>query len=116
MVAHLSGELKHLSRDFPTELGVLEVTATEMRKMTSTQVAKDSIDDATVRTVGSHMTHTTDTAKRFYQHLQGQKESVEAFRVINGDATKEELPCIAPPAKKQRQKWLAAEEEVLSAG
>ena len=28
----------------------------------------------TVRLVASHMTHAADTAKRFYQHLQGEKE------------------------------------------
>ena len=47
-VGHLSEELKALSKDFPTEFGVLKVTATEMRKLTSTQVAKESTDEAAV--------------------------------------------------------------------
>ena len=51
--------------------------------MTATAVAQTSGDKATVRNVASHMTHTAETAKRFYQHLQGRESSVTAYATIN---------------------------------
>ena len=49
-VTHLSEELSRLSRDFPTQHGVLKVSSTDMRKMSSTAVAATK-DDATIRSV-----------------------------------------------------------------
>ena len=66
----------------PTELGVINITATEMKNLTSTQIATDE-DEATVRLVASHMTHAADTVKRFYQHLQREKENVTVFNKIS---------------------------------
>ena len=76
-VAHLSDELKSLSKDFPTEFGVQNVTATEMQKLTS---AKVSADEAAVQTIASHMTHSQE---RFYQHLESEEDSVVAYATIN---------------------------------
>ena len=100
-VAHLSDDLRALSKDFPTELGVINMTATEMRKLTSTTVATESHDEATVRNVASHMSHTTDTARRFYQHLQGEEKRVSAYATINNkhplEEGEEELTQMATP-------------------
>ena len=76
-VAHLSDELKSLSKDFPTEFGVQNVTATEMQKLTS---AKVSADEAAVQTIASHMTRSQE---RFYQHLESEEDSVVAYATIN---------------------------------
>jgi len=53
----------------PPRLGILDVTATEMRKLTATHVACEQ-SDTTVRLVASHMTHDAETARKHYQHLQ----------------------------------------------
>ena len=120
-VAHLSDDLRALSKDFPTELGVINVTATDMRKMTATGVAEESTDEATVRNVATHMSHSADTARRFYQHLQGEERSVTAYTTINGKRPAEELTQMVPTEeltqmvrpKKQRQTWLEAENDIL---
>ena len=44
-----------------TELGEININATDMRKLTSTKVAVEE-DNATARTVASHMTHSISPA------------------------------------------------------
>ena len=113
-VTHISDDLVALSKSFPTSLGVISVTATDMRKFTATHVAKDGATPETIRTVATHMTHSEDTAKRYYQHLQGADESVEAFSVMSRKRppTEEDLP-IVPRLKKARRKWNGPEEDTL---
>ena len=69
-VAHIADELRALTKHYPTALGVVSMTTTQMRKLTATEVARDESDEA-VRTVATHMTHGHDTAKKYYQHLEG---------------------------------------------
>ena len=118
-VAHLSDELRALSKDFPTELGVIKVTATDMRKMTATEVAQTSGNEATVRNVASHMTHTAETAKRFYQHLQERERSVTAYTTINKNKRtleeEEEDNLTQLRLKKPRQAWKEEEKDTLIA-
>ena len=81
-VTHLSDELARLSRDFPTQHGVLKVSSTEMRKMSSTAVASTK-DDAMIRSVANHLTHDPSTAKAYYQHVHGSKNSLQAYNTLN---------------------------------
>ena len=67
-VTHISDDLITLSKSFPTSLGVISVTATDMRKFTATHVAKEGATAETIRTVATHMTHSEDTARRYYQY------------------------------------------------
>ena len=71
----LSDDLRALLKDFPTECGVLNITATS--------VAEEGSDEATVRNVASHMSHTAETARTFYQNMQGDERSVATYTVIN---------------------------------
>ena len=80
-VAHLSDDLRALSKDFPTSMGVLKLTATNMRKLTATGVAAEGTEDM-VRKVAAHMTHGEDTARKYYRHLQGVAESVNAYTEV----------------------------------
>ena len=43
-----------------------------------------------MRNVLSHMSLTADTARRFYQHLQGEERSVTAYATINNKSSLEE--------------------------
>ena len=79
-VAHSSDDLRALSKDFPTSMGVLKLTATNMRKLTATGVAAEGTEDM-VRKVAAHMTHGEDTRK-YYRHLQGVAESVNAYTEV----------------------------------
>ena len=78
-IAHLAYDLKGLSKDFPTSLGVINVTSTHVRKLTSTYVAANGATDASIRTVATHMTHDPSTARKYYQHVEGVSKSVEAY-------------------------------------
>ncbi len=83
LITNCSEDLRLLSKAFSTEHGELRCTPTKMRKLTSTQVAKESKEEATIQAVATHMTHSTDTAKHFYQQLQSTSASVKAFDLIN---------------------------------
>ena len=98
-VTHLSEDLLLLSKLFQTEYGEIKCTATEMRKLTSTKVAMESKDKTTVRALVSHMTHSTDTAKAYYQQLQGTSESVKVFNIINS-----KVPDAVPGKRPRRMK------------
>ena len=78
-VAHLSEDLRLLSKDFPTALGEMTMTSTKMRKLTATHVATSGATDDTIRKVAAHMSHGTETARRYYQHIEGEMESLQAF-------------------------------------
>ena len=113
---HISEDLRLFSKDYPTELGVIEMTSTEMRKLTSTKVAEER-DDITVRVIASHITHTAETAKKYYQHIQGVGQSVAAYGAIGwkrGAEDEEQNVHLEPKIKLGRKKWLKREEEVLS--
>ena len=69
-IAHLAYDLKGLSKDFPTSLGVINVTSTQMLKLTSTYVAANGATDASIRTVATHMTHDPSTASPIQNILQ----------------------------------------------
>ena len=77
----MSDDLRALSKDFPTSMGVLKLTATNMRKLTATGVAAEGTEDM-VRKVAAHMTHGEDTARKYYRHLQGVAESVNAYTEV----------------------------------
>ena len=115
-IAHSACELKGLSKDFPTSLGVINVTSTQMRKLTSTYVAANGATDASIRTVATHMTHDPSTARKYYQHLEGVSKSVEAYDDITRkrSAPEEEVLSFQPKLKK-RKLWLQEEEEALKA-
>ena len=84
-----------------------------MRKILATNVAATS-DDATVRRVGQHMTHDTETAKRYYQQMQGRKNSVEAYEALNTIQVKpREDDDVEPNFPKKRKIWSSEEEDVL---
>ena len=114
-VAHLSDDLKALSKDFPTTLGVVNMTTTQMRKLTSTQVAAEGATDATIRTVATHMTHGADTARKYYQHLEGVSQSVAAFGEISRkrSADPAENDELIVPKLKKRKMWLKEEEQEI---
>ena len=113
-VAHLSCELRVLSKDFPTSLGAINVTSTKMRKLTSTYVAANGASDATIRTVATHMTHAPDTARKYYQHLEGITKSVQAYDDITTRTRgAEEEPLPIQPRPKRRRLWAPEEEEAL---
>ena len=99
-------------------------TATEMRKLTSTNVAADGSEDL-VWKVAAHMTHGEDTARKYYRHMQGIKESVNAYEATATTSTsgigqkrpasqvEEKENEISMPKLKKRVKWLQEEEEKL---
>ena len=112
-VAHVSEDLSALSQEFPTQSGRLNVTATEMRKMTATDIARDGADNATIRELATHMSHSEMTARRYYQRIEGEDGSVRAFGAISGKRQAEERTQMGPPPKKARRKWSTEEEEQL---
>ena len=71
-MAQILDDLRALLKHFPTLMGTLKVTATEMRKLTSTNVATNGSEDL-FRKVAAHMTHGEDTARKYYHHIQGVK-------------------------------------------
>ena len=103
-IAHLAYDLKGLSKDFPTSLGVINVTSTQMRKLTSTYVAANGATDASIRTVATHMTHDPSTARKYYQHVEGVSKSVEAYDDITKKrrGADEEILSFQPKPKKRR--------------
>ena len=117
-VAHISDDLRALSKDFPTALGTIAMTATEMRKLTATNVAAAGSEEL-VRKVAAHMTHGEDTAKKYYRHIQGVAESVNKYEVTAGGvgvkrkAPEEEKENYYLPKMKKRIKWLPEEEEAI---
>ena len=87
-----------------------------MRKLTATQVANDGASDEIVRNVATHMTHSADTARKYYQHLEGVAQSVEAYTEISRKrfAHEEQQEAIVVPKLKRRKMWLPEEEDVLN--
>jgi hypothetical protein len=115
-VTHLSDDLRLLSNTIHTEHGELVCTATQMRKLTATQIAQESTDESTVRTVATHMTHSTDVAKSYYQQLQSSSASAKAFEIITEQQT--DMVLSKEPVlkvKKVKRMWLKEEEDVLRA-
>ena len=53
------------------------------RKLTSTYVAANGASDATIRTVATHMTHAANTARKYYQHVEGVTKSIQAYDDIS---------------------------------
>ena len=96
VVAHLTEDLRLLSKDFLTALGEMTMTSTQMRKLTSTHVAASGSTDDTIRKVAAHMTHGTDTARRYYQHMEEELQSIQAFDTIarKRSANKDEEPVV----------------------
>ena len=56
VVAHLSEDLRLLTKDFPMALGEMKMITTQMRKLTSTHVAVSGAIDDTIRNGAAHMT------------------------------------------------------------
>ena len=116
-VTHISEELRLLSKEFPMELGEIRMTATAMRKLSATEVAKTS-DSGTVQSVASHMTHSANTADRFYHHIQGVSNSIAAYDVLMKKCPREDadedLELEPLPKKTTRRKWLPEEESILN--
>ena len=112
-VAHLSDDLRALSKDFPTTLGVVNMTTTKMRKLTSTQVAAEGATDATIRTVATHMTHGTDTTRKYYQHLEGVGQSEISRKRPADPAENDEPGELIVPTLKKRKMWLKQEEQEI---
>ena len=110
-IAHLAYDLKGLSKDFPTSLGVINVTSTQMRKLTSTYVAANGATDASIRTVATHMTHDPSTARKYYQHVEGVSKSVEDYDDITKKrrGADEEILSFQPSRRKEdcgrMKKW-----------
>ena len=77
-VSHLSEDLTFLSKDFPTELGVLHVSTMDMHKLTATSVTGSSSDN-TMCIVVSHMSHVSKHQKKYYQHIQSEENSAQVY-------------------------------------
>ena len=77
--------------------------------MSSTAVASTK-DDATIRSVANHMTHNPSTAKAYYQHVHGSKNSLQVYNTLNSVPKVVENP--APTCKKRRL-WSDEEEDIL---
>ena len=95
---------------------MLNITATEMSKITATRVAEESSDEATVRNVASHISYTVAT---FYQHIQGDERSVAVYTITNknkrpleGEREEKEL-LEMPHLKKGRKVWKEEEKDIL---
>ena len=117
-VAHLSDDLRALSKDFPTSMGVLKLTATNMRKLSATGVAAEGTEDM-VRKVAAHMTHGEDTTRKYYRHLQGVAESVNAYTEVTAverrkrtNETTDKDEELVPKLKK-RKFWSKEEEKEI---
>ena len=95
-------------------MGVINVTSTQMRKLTSTYVAANGATDASIKTVATHMTHDPSTARKYYQHVEGVSKSVEAYDDITKRrrGAEEEILSFQPKPKKRRL-WSHEEEEAL---
>ena len=65
--------------------------------------------------VAAHMTHGTDTARRYYQHMERKLQSIQAFDTIvrKRSADEDEEEPVMQPKLKRRKFWLPEEEEVL---
>ena len=108
-VAHIADDLRALTKDYPTALGIVSMTTTQMRKLTATEVARDGSDQV-VRTVATHMTHGPETAKKYYQHLEEVQQSVSAFEEISSRTRAAPLePQEITPRLKKRKMWLTEE-------
>ena len=64
------------------------------------------------------MTHSEDTAKKYYRHVQGVAESVNAYEVTAGGVKRkaeeeEDKENFYQPKLKKRVKWLPAEEKAI---
>ena len=118
LVAHISDDLRSLSKDFPTSLGVLTVIATDMRKFTASEVAQDGSEEM-VRRVATHMTHGENTARKYYRHIQGVQESVDVYSEVTSRKRKSECmdgdrnePVVVKKPKR-RKMWLKEEEDEI---
>ena len=95
-----------------------------MRKFTATDVASEGSEEL-VRKVAAHMTHGEDTARKYYRHIQGVAESVNAYsemtsvssrkRKAEEDEKEEGVPKFTPKLK-QRIKWLPEEDKEVRDG
>ena len=54
----------------------------------------------------SHKTYVPTTVQKCYQHLQGEEESVVAFKTISKRLAYDTELVLERKAKKGRQKWL----------
>ena len=72
-----------------------------MRKLTAARDGSDQV----VRTVATHMTHGHETAKKYYQHLEGVQQRISSRK----RAAPLEPQEITPRLKK-RKMWLKEEE------
>ena len=68
-VTHILEDLSALSRDFPTKYGRLNMMATEMQKLTATDIAKAGASNATIRELATH-THDTFSIEQGEEHLK----------------------------------------------
>ena len=120
-VAHLSDDLRALSKDFPTTQGIIKVTATDMRKMTASDVAEQESEEV-LRNVAAHMTHGEETARKYYRHMQGVAQSVSAYELTAQHGSRkrkaleeddEESDVVVPVHKHKKRKWLPEEDDAI---
>ena len=93
-----------------------------MRKFTATDVASEGSEEL-VQKVAAHMTHGEDTARKYYRHIQGVAESVNAYsemtsvssrkRKAEEDEKEEGVPKFTPKLK-QCIKWLPEEDKEVN--
>lgn len=72
-ICQLSDDLWFLTKDYPSEFGVLSFTATDMRKASATYVVESS-SESERKVVAEHMSHDIMTANILCQHKLWQKQ------------------------------------------
>ena len=97
-ISHTGIELEQLSAAFGKKFAI---TPTENRKAIATEIAEIGTE-AEIRKTARHMTHSVDTARRAYQHIDGAESGVEVFERINNTEK---------PKQLKRRRFTSGEDE-----
>ena len=81
--------------------------------MIATDIAKGRVDNATIRELATHMSHSEMTERQYYQWIEGEEGSVRAFGAISGKRQAEEREPMCPPLKKACKRWSMQEEHPI---
>lgn len=101
-VTHLSIELEKLGNIFGKKL---TMSPTTNRKTVATTVGR-TVSDAEERRVAAFMSHSLNTARSNYQHLNDSESAVEVYQTLQGvvGETVSESPVPEEPPAKRRKR------------
>ena len=80
-VAHISDDLRALTKDYPTLLCVIKLTATKMKKIDGNRRGSRRLRGGRQKSCCPHDAR-GNTARNYYQHLLGIAQSANAYAEI----------------------------------